>query len=44
MRWLHGISDSMDTGMSKLQELGMDREVYYSPWVLKESDTTEQLN
>ena len=44
MRWLDGISDSMNMGLSKLQELGMDREVYYSPWGHKESDMTEQLN
>ena len=37
MRWLDGITDKMDMGLSKLQEFMMDREV----WGRKESDMTD---
>ena len=38
MRWMDGITDSMDMSLSKL------RGVLYSPWGWKELDTTERLN
>jgi len=42
MRWLNGITDSMDVSVSKLQETVNDREACLaccSPWGHKESDT-----
>ena len=44
MRWIDGITDSMDMSLNKFEIVRQGRLACCSPWGCKELDATEQLN